>query len=976
MATGTRRGAEQRPGRPVPSPRGYALIAVIGVLATLATLASAFLGLASTERQTAVSHLAVVRARMAAESGIAYAIAELRTTRTEADDFGTSPLARRQAWSDIRDRWIFGDAVNAPLGPRPFGVPVPALRYARKPSFVAGSAGGHAVSGPGPVTSPRQGEFYTLRAIDCASQLNVNDRNADLGRILDNLGAITGTGAIGKAILAARPARGYTDKIELLARAFGGDVRRFARVSDFLTCHGWVDPSTVRWFRRASRWKSEPRAPLNVNTASVEVMAAVLTGLRAEYPVRDAESRVMRWKEVGPIPEGTARRLAEHIAAQRTRFGQGRWSFNDWMHFCIEVIDSAAFLTQPEKDLVKASFNPSSDIRKLNPDRILVEPNPETDPASWTGIDKSDLVTGGTEACFASMGYYEITAIGRVVESGRTVAEHEVQTTCRLFDVIRATTQRDFEQDREWHDARFGALVSDEGLPAVVSGPEYPYASMGGYRSYGLKLPGVASSAAGRAPRWVWGRKWDANLGAQAEWSWAAEWDGHLQLSGVVRVKAATWPPERSSLLVGFNQGHLRPDLSPTDDVPKVFLEPTGAWRDIRPARVLPSVSSRVALPGRAFADGSDLHPFGLIVDSHERNRVKALPANNLPVARGSIEFLFKPAMSLDRLPPGVEMTLAHWSNGGSFNFAEMRIFAARGRVGVEWRFAGDGLPVPTERRMLAAAAEWTAHTWHHVEVDWDEDWTRLFVDGVEAEGEPVATPAVVPVFDSFRLLPPWFLLGARKWIEWAAPQELPAEVMIGDLGRNLESVRERLIRRMETRVEAVGTFDNLCVHPYPQHAKSFIPRSRYHDGSYRAYTASGTGPNGGTVLVGVYKKRLTAIGEAASREPVVLGTVSCTHYHPYHEHVEGHGGGAGAFGHITPGLTVEGDGRYLYYHAYDGGAGIPIGVPVRDGRTVSFLAEFEVADRLPVVETPILCDFTVTYMKRPVFLTWVLPRE
>jgi len=496
--------AERAPRRSA----GYALVVVMGLLSLLGLIATSYAGLATSERQTSASFVVQVRARMAAQSGLEYAVAELRTLRTDPDEFGTSPLARRQAWSDMRDAWVYGEGLCPPFGPRAFGTPLPALARARRPSFPAGDAVGFAFSGPPLERGTVDGLYYSLRVVDCAAQVHVNDANADLARILDNLGELTGAGRLGARILSARPPSGYRHKRELLDRAFGGDARRFARVEGFLTCHAWVDRSTVRWSRSVPRWKKEPRAPVNVNTASPEVLTALLWGARAEYTTLVAPKRERRRAEVGPLSRESARRVADHVIAQRVRFGGGAWAYNDWMHFCTEVIDSARFLSPAERDLVKAVFNPGSDIRKLNPDRILMEPNPDTPPAEWTGIDKSDVTAGGTEACFSSMGHYEIESIGRVVENGRVAAEHRIETVCRLFDVYRASTQKELETGREWHDRRFGSLASEDGFPAVVSGPEYPFAVDIGYR-------------------------------AEQDLSWAAEWDGHLQLAGLVRVRAS-----------------------------------------------------------------------------------------------------------------------------------------------------------------------------------------------------------------------------------------------------------------------------------------------------------------------------------------------------------------------------------------------------------------------------------------------------
>lgn len=949
--------ARMRASRPRPAPawhKGHALLTVTALLGLLSLTATSFVTIATQERRTAQNHILQVRARMLAEAGIERAVSDLRSTATATDDLGSSPLQRRQAWSDPRDDYFYADLQAAPFGPRPYGSAPAPLAHARRISYAAALAPFDAscsISGQLGGTFGPASDTFALKVIDCAAQINVNDHNAALARILDQLGAVTGVERVGgltlgAAIVGTRPRAGYASKDEVLARVFGGDADRFARIREFITCHGWVDPGTVRWSAAAPRWTPEPRAPINVNTAPKEVLVAVLWGLAARVETTDGAGRPAVLA-VGPIARDRAEAIADQLIANRP-VARTQSPFNDWPRFSREILGRLRGLSRLEMDLLRANFNPNSDLKKLNPDRLLADPAGDLAAGAADLLDKSDLTASSTEFCFGSMGYYEIEALGRVAQGGRTLAHATVVSVVKLFDVFRATSQRDFETDRVWSDRRFGDLRGPDGIPAVTSIPEYPYATgRTGYRS-------TAGDAA-----------------------WAAEYDGSLLLSGVARTPVVN-EADRTTFVAGFGRGRVEADLGRgTDrpDGPRAPLEAgPGAPAEAR-------VSDRQVVQGRggarAFTDGSDLDPFGLRLDG--RGRLKSYPPDAWPTGAGTLELLVKPAA--DQRPGGAaaaaggtgrrRMPLVSWSNGGSYNFVRFDLFTEAGRLFAVWSAAGDGSPYPTEAIRLFADLDWAAHTWHHVEVGWDSDGTWLFVDGQVAPGSPARAPVICPCPPDLTLTAPWFVVGGTVDLEWNA-RVAPAAALGGaDQAQALDAAREHLVVRRTLRAGGAATIDNLVVHPMLRHRKSFLPPSRYQDPSYRAYTAAGNGPGGRRQPVGVYKRRLRALEDAAQAGDVTLGTVSCTALVPDHEHASGHAGAANAFGHVTPGVELVAGGASTYLSEYAVTTGQAVGRRIAPGTEVAFLAEFEVPDRLPVMESPVLCDFTVTWSGRPAFLLW-----
>jgi hypothetical protein len=73
----------------------------------------------------------------------------------------------------------------------------------------------------------------------------------------------------------------------------------------------------------------------------------------------------------------------------------------------------------------------------------------------------------------------------------------------------------------------------------------------------------------------------------------------------------------------------------------------------------------------------------------------------------------------------------------------------------------------------------------------------------------------------------------------------------------------------------------------------------------------------------------------------------------------------------VTAGVEVASGGSSLYVSGYAETAGVQVARRLPRGAEVAFLAEFEVPDRLPVMESPILCDATWTWMGATRLLSW-----
>jgi hypothetical protein len=257
--------------------RGAVLIIVLGTLVLLALLATSFATLQGIERRVTHNYTDLVRARLAAQSGVETAIARLCALASEGWHptwDGTEPI--RRSWR------YFGSCVDESnpyvLQTQNFAQLQVPLHQALNPSFanelddpadpdaqdpsdaqcrprplaIEGQQVGYSGSIGG--TYLRRGDLYALKVLDCQSQVNVNDGvkwgprhsvTQNMRRVLNALGAqpevrIAG---LGDRLIDSRPPGGYTNKMEL-RRVLDDDVA-FNRVADLLTVHSRSNPHVV-----------------------------------------------------------------------------------------------------------------------------------------------------------------------------------------------------------------------------------------------------------------------------------------------------------------------------------------------------------------------------------------------------------------------------------------------------------------------------------------------------------------------------------------------------------------------------------------------------------------------------------------------------------------------------------------------------------------------------------------------------------
>jgi hypothetical protein len=113
--------------------------------------------------------------------------------------------------------------------------------------------------------------------------------------------------------------------------------------------------------------------------------------------------------------------------------------FSSFVDFKRRVLDKLT--DEKQKYLIKALLDSNTHIRTTNPDSDLETP-------FEYGIDKTDLQNWTTEISFSSGGLWEIDVSSKIT-TGNTTIENSRSLLCSIYDVLKHSTQYDFELDRE-----------------------------------------------------------------------------------------------------------------------------------------------------------------------------------------------------------------------------------------------------------------------------------------------------------------------------------------------------------------------------------------------------------------------------------------------------------------------------------------------------------------------------------------------
>jgi len=284
----------------------------------------------------------------------------------------------------------------------------------------------------------------------------------------------------GQALIDRRPAMGWSG-LEEIASTLGWSTVTAEAFRPYLTFQAWTDkrvivpdardpslPTAVSevhgWresvllgHRTASDGSRRPdfermqgrlvgRAPVSLAWAARHkpALIALVSGLSGIWLDELGSSEIRYGDFIGTLRKveilnawssaDNCHRAADRIAAT--------WASGDptWQEFdasCDGISFAGANNTEVQalRDLLKANFNPNSDLNKFNPDRSM-----------WRMVDKSDLLAYSTEFSLGPpFQGFEVESAGRVLDpAGRVLAQRVLGASLSPLGILRISTQSEF----------------------------------------------------------------------------------------------------------------------------------------------------------------------------------------------------------------------------------------------------------------------------------------------------------------------------------------------------------------------------------------------------------------------------------------------------------------------------------------------------------------------------------------------------
>ncbi len=294
--------------------------------------------------------------------------------------------------------------------------------------------------------------------------------------------------AHGQSLITLRPAGGWTSYEQIRDVVLGGDPVRLEALKPYITFNTWVDRSVIQPNLCAVASDGTP-----VLLAGAALSAQAWCGIRTQHQVnpQDATSRAPAFQQWGgvvtgraPVPLAWARTrkpaLVALLAGLKGYFLRGDGTnldfgdvvsryfptqlspaplaagndldiavsavltstsalstWQEWSDFCDTIPFPPTAVTgeaQAKRDLLKANFNPNSDLNKFNPNA-----------SRFKSMDKQDLVAYSTEFSLFPTQARTLESLGRVLaREGRLAASRTIRATLPPPSVAKITTQKEF----------------------------------------------------------------------------------------------------------------------------------------------------------------------------------------------------------------------------------------------------------------------------------------------------------------------------------------------------------------------------------------------------------------------------------------------------------------------------------------------------------------------------------------------------
>ncbi len=265
--------------------RGSMLIVALGILTLMSLLAVAFVKVVGIEKVASTNYVDSVKAKFLAEAGLQRVVADIRRT-----------IMQEPGYSNPMAPWVYKAQGNEPR----YDIPVEQVDPTRDTYFFDALGRSYPASGR---NNPRNDwawgwDIYRVKVIDTSAQIDLNGQQAALIPMLDALGqAIQLVRGVDNPIAQAQfgAFRGGAAIVEyrrtLDGQRFSSKTQlerimptaAYLKLRDYIATEAWVDDKAVVAAEGSiiapTDVKVLGRAPLNVNLAQTEVIAAALAPL-------------------------------------------------------------------------------------------------------------------------------------------------------------------------------------------------------------------------------------------------------------------------------------------------------------------------------------------------------------------------------------------------------------------------------------------------------------------------------------------------------------------------------------------------------------------------------------------------------------------------------------------------------------------------------------------------------------------------
>lgn len=476
--------------------KAIVMVLIISSLTLVGVVALALLSLVKTG--TAVAKLDIIntRANFVAQSGINYAIANLVTFAKRrfvpnvlenytyfGEDANTNGTLESN--EDVNDNG-FLDTISCDIGDANFP------SYAKFLAVIKDKSPVKFVSGllPSMFKNMRNSDVFIIKAVDTSSKIYIFDKNPKVLQIVRNLVDYLALDISENEL--ENLLKNLNGSIEKLEENF--NEHRLKILRSYLTFHGSPDNKVIEpvpYYDRNKKLEINKevyswidylpykislasRAPISINTASVEIIYANLANIKGTYINELEKKSVLEipsdikgfqdiWKflfkmampkrkpSIGILREVSidntvAVAISEEIKKRRVsllkmvKLGEipNRPLFYNWEEFEVFLNGLVAnnTISSVQKDLILANANPNTNLNKFN-------------PSQFYSVDKTDLINYTTEFTLGTSGIFEVESLSYILESDgqidKVAGQATVKKFVKIFDIIKDTTQEDFE---------------------------------------------------------------------------------------------------------------------------------------------------------------------------------------------------------------------------------------------------------------------------------------------------------------------------------------------------------------------------------------------------------------------------------------------------------------------------------------------------------------------------------------------------